>query len=171
MSNTSDGEAIRAQGLWGLAFAKRQLEAYLGGFEGDRWVAQPCPGANHALWQVGHLAMAYHSFASKFGPLLGEIEPLDESWGELFGMGSEPIPGVSVYPDPSRVLEVMWRERQSLVDRIESVPADAIHREWETEGFIKTPAQMMSFAAIHDATHAGQLAMIRKHLGMARVFG
>ncbi len=153
--------------LWSMAFAKRQLEGYLNGFEGDAWVAQPSEGANHALWQVGHLAIAYNFFASKFG----NIEPLEDKWNSLFGMGTEPNPDINAYPPPAEALEVMWAQRQKLVDNMSAVPAEELDTEWQTEGFIKTPAQMMSFAPIHDATHAGQLAMIRKHLKMERVFG
>ncbi len=153
--------------LWAMDFSKRQLEGYLAGFEGDAWIAQPCSGANHALWQIGHLAMAYNFFASKFG----EVEPLGEEWNTLFGMGSEPKPELGAYAAPAEVLEVMWRERQTLIDNMASLDADKRDTEWETESPIKTPAHMMAFVPIHDATHAGQIAMIRKHLGMERVFG
>lgn len=156
-----------ATALWAMDFSKRQLEGLLTGFEGDAWIAQPCAGANHALWQIGHLAMAYNFFASKFA----DIEPLGEEWNTLFGMGSEPKPEIGAYAAPAEVLDVMWRERQTLIDAMTGADAPKLDADWEAMGSIETAAQMMAFVPIHDATHAGQLAMIRKHLGMERVFG
>lgn len=159
--------AIKEQAIWTLAFGTRQLEGYLAGFEGPAWVSQPFPGANHALWQVGHLAVATHGI----GGYLGAMGEIPAGYEELFGMGSAPKGDLAAYPNPEGVLS-RWRElRARFVEVVRAFPGERLHEKLKDEGMLRTGAEIMAFMPIHDATHAGELAMLRKHLGMARVFG
>lgn len=166
MSNVAESTAL-PNGLWALNFGRMQLEGYLKGFEGARWTAQPTPGANHALWIVGHLAVSNHSL----GGMIGAMPELPDGYLELFNMGTEPNADAGAYPPAEEVLAEMWRQRDALVDRLSVLDDAGLNKPFATEGMFQTPAHIMSFVPIHDATHAGQLSMIRKHLNMERVFG
>ncbi len=166
MSDAAD--AIKNHAVFAHNFGTRILQGYLSGFEGDQWLAQPFDGANHALWQAGHLAYAHHGLGSMMGADMGE---LPDGYADLFGMGSEPAGDPSRYPDPQGVLEQLWQMRERFIACVRALPADRLHEKFKDDGFLQTPAQVIAFMPIHDATHAGQIAMLRKHLGLARVFG
>lgn len=161
------GDAIKEQAIWTLNFGTRQIEGYISGFEGRAWVAQPFAGANHALWQIGHLAIATHGI----GGYLGAMGDIPSTYEELFGMGSAPKSDLAAYPDPESVLS-LWRDlRARFIDVVRQFPGERLHDTLKDEGMLRTGAEIIGFMPIHDATHAGELAMLRKHLGMARVFG
>ncbi len=164
MSDAAD--AVREQAEFAHAFGTRVLQGYLSGFEGDAWLAQPFEGANHALWQVGHLAYAHHALGGMMGAEMGE---LPDGYAELFGMGSEPVADGARYPDPQRVLDQMWQMRERFIAGVRALPDERMHETLSDDGFLRTPAQIIAFVPIHDATHAGQIAVLRKHLGLPRV--
>jgi hypothetical protein len=92
---TAATSALFETGKAAIDLARRCTLKLIDGIPPDKVCHQPVPGANHALWVLGHLACSDDFFATK----LGDREPvIDPGWQELFGMGSKPTDAPSAYP-------------------------------------------------------------------------
>ncbi|MDX2017689.1 MAG: DinB family protein [Planctomycetota bacterium] len=151
-------------------FARSNVETLLKDFPAARWTHQPAPTDNHALWTVGHLA----STDAWLGSLLGAPGvSMPEGYDKLFGMGSKPVGDAKAYPAPESVLAVMRANRAAVLDWFaKASPADlARPLSDKTGGFMTDPVDGLAKIAWHDGWHGGQLAGIRKSLGLPNVFG
>ena len=127
-------------------------------FDDADWVRRPEAGGNHALWLVGHLAIARRGLLG----ILGEkLEP--EPWHELFDMGSD-LQSDDAYPAAEVLLEDLAAVGRQLVARLEALT----EAEADAEGENKFPygGKSLSGAAhflhFHESYHLGQLAYIRR---------
>lgn len=126
------------------------------GFTIEQWIAQP-QGANSALWVLGHIAWA----RSRALRLIGYT--WTKQWLSLFERGSKPV-SAPEYPPVEEVLDA-WE------DLCASLPAAL---EAASERTLAAPVQqpspsldgtvggMVSFLAMHESYHVGQLAYLRR---------
>ncbi|MFQ5411966.1 MAG: DinB family protein [Phycisphaerae bacterium] len=157
-------------GVATLAFSRQATMALIDTLSEDQFLHQPCPGANHALWIMGHLACSDEFFLNKLGD-----KPFDkfESWESKFFMKSLPTANASDYPPVAEVKEALANGRERLVGwygtldeaTLLSPPPD------DLKDFAPTHAALLSTIVWHEGMHAGQLTVIRKSLGLAPVFG
>ncbi len=157
-------------GLSGLNFAR---QATLGLFEDipdNKVCHQPCAGANHALWVLGHLACTDEFFLNKVG---GKPFNRFEKWQGIFFMGSKPTPNVSDYPPVSEVKQALDRNRQQLIDWFKSMSETQLLTPLpeDFKNFAANRANLMTAIAWHEGLHTGQLSVVRKSLGIAPKFG
>ena len=149
--------------------AEQRFAGLLDDIPAEKWCYQPFPGANHALWTVGHLAVVNRRVT---GLLTGQPPAGDERFGALFGKGTSPQPDVAAYPAPAEVLAEAAAARAGWLDAIRSAPdarlADATPEM--VRPFAPTYGTLVAAIAGHTQFHAGQLAMIRKALGLAPKF-
>ena len=132
----------------------------------DQPMAAVQPGWNHVLWLVGHLA---GSEAAMFeGFILGK-PPEKPQWRELFGPGSQPKPDAAAYPSldelftyweqvHNRAMEALGHMSEEDLDAPSTAPAP-LKEKFGTVG------ACLTMIGLHNMTHAGQLADIRKQLG------
>jgi len=157
-------------GLGALAFSRHALLEIASDIPGDKLCHQPFPGANHAMWLLGHLANADEYFVSELGKK--PARKFEETKG-LFFMGSRPQPDPSVYPPIEEVKAYLASAREGLIGWFKSLPesqlAAPLPAEWKT--FAPTYGQLMFSIAWHEGLHTGQLSAIRKSLGLAPKFG
>ncbi len=131
----------------------------------DKFCDQPVPGANHAMWVLGHLANTDNWFASTLG---NRESVIDESWGKMFGMKTTPASDPSGYPSIEDINAGLDRARQSLLKALESMDEQQLLAPL-TEGmeaFAPNIAGAMSTLAWHEGLHAGQLSALRRSLGL-----
>jgi len=121
--------------------AERQVAGLLEDFPSERWCYQPFPGANHALWTAGHLGVV-NRFVTAL--LEGRQPDAPAAYQGMFGKGSTPS------PDPATYLA--------------QTPPEPFQR------FASTWGVLIAGMAQHTAFHAGQLAVIRKALGLQPKF-
>jgi uncharacterized damage-inducible protein DinB len=133
----------------------------------DMLCHQPVPGANHALWVLGHLACSDDFFATSLG---NRESVIDESWSKLFGMGSKPVDDSSAYPPLEEVLDRLEQARESMLATFREMGQDKLQEPtpeaWRP--FAPTFAATMASVAFHEGFHAGQLSAVRRSLEMAR---
>ena len=143
---------------------ERQLANLLEDFPADRWLYQPFAGANHALWNVGHLGVVARNMAAR---LRGEPVPNDQ-WGELFGKGSTPQTDGAAGLPVAEVLEFSAKSRASFIEAIRTVPearfADEVPEN--VRSIAPTFGRLVAVMAAHAALHVGQFAVLRKSLGL-----
>jgi hypothetical protein len=153
-------------------FAKFAHELFLKAIEdfpADKAAFQPSPTDNHVLWQVGHIALDYHWFASA---LDGKPAGTSEADNKLFGMGSKPLRDAKAYPplpELKKRLGAAWERMSAAAEslRDEDAKKPALI---DTGGLLDDRLDAVVKVAWHDGWHTGQIAGIRKALGMKGLF-
>jgi hypothetical protein len=142
---------------------------------GEQWMRQVSPGTNHILFNVGHLAAVDASMLKVAGgPPLPPSRGVPESYEALFAPGCKPSARAADYPDPAEVLNVFGRIRQELLAHLSALPAERLLDPVPNErlaGVCPTLAHLPGFLAMHEGTHAGQILLIRRSLGLPGVLG
>jgi hypothetical protein len=156
--------------LWQLQTIRQLNEQMFASFVTPQdWTHQVFPGANHALWIAGHLAMVDNNVLARFFS-----KPTEKpGYLEKFGRKSSPSPNPANYPPPEEVVALFHERRSTLLGCIEACP-DADFEKPVPPGappFIHNAGQMFAFTAVHEGIHTGQLSMCRRALGHAPVVG
>lgn len=141
----------------------------LDGIEGDKWLFQPQPGVQHALWICGHLASAQNTLI--FQRCL-DTDVLDEGFRAHFGIGG-PIKSADEYdwPAPAKVLEVMermQRQTEQAVTKMDDglLAQPAYGKDGGKHPHYDNKLEAVGHLARHEAFHAGQLALLRRQAGL-----
>ncbi len=155
----------------GMESARRFSEGVLSSFKtADEWTHQLFPGANHALWFAGHMAMVDNSFLKRVVPEKGVDKP---EYVEKFGRGSKPVADPNNYPPAEEVLTFM-RDRRTLMMAEIATFTDADLPKPLPQGFppfLPDFGQLFAFFAWHEGMHAGQISMVRRALGHPPMVG
>ncbi len=156
------------------------LERYLADFDDVTRTRQAQNLPNHAAWCIGHLALTLHVAANLFG----DDQPPPESAfiagdrGDERRFGLESVSFASVpsddparYPTWPRCLEIL----SSAVERAAAAVAKLSEEELQVEvpwgGGQSTREKIAVRQVFHLGTHCGQIADLRRALGMGSVFG
>jgi hypothetical protein len=129
---------------------------------------QPFPGANHALWTLGHLATVDQYFLMS---LAGRDGALFEKNKPVFFAKSQPSPNAGDYPPLESVrayYESSRAERRAWMDGLDNARLTApLPDKWQT--FAPDLAGFFLRLVWHDGMHYGQLTVIRKSLKLPPV--
>lgn len=157
------------------------LSRYLAGF-GDQNRTAQAPGLpNHAAWCLGHLAMTMHRACERFGaegvlPATDFIQgsargDADRFGTESVGFGSVPADDPACYPTWARCVAIFDAATRRLASTVRSASDDALMRPSQFFGGASLPAwQAMPRIVFHNGTHCGQIADLRRALGLASIF-
>ena len=156
-------------GLAVLEFARHATLAFLDDVPANKASYQPVPGANHALWVIGHITVTDNQVLAD----LAKQPPVcPAAWGELFGPGSKPQPDAARYPSLDELRRTLGQCRERLVAWFKSLPPDKLLAplpgDWSR--FAPNHAALMASLAWHEGLHAGQITVVRKSLGLAPKF-
>ena len=153
-----------------LEFSRGMTDQFLAAFTTpEQWTYQPHESANHALWFVGHMGTSDNFFVKLIDPSR-TVEK--DTYGEMFGMGSQPTSKPSDYPPVEEVLAFMRERRQALLDALDALSEDDLAKP-TPEGapdFLPDLASVFETAAWHEGLHSGQLSVARRGLGNAPLF-
>ena len=157
-------------GIAAMNFARQTTLGLLEGIPQDKLTHQPCEGANHALWIVGHLGYTDLMFLTRVGKKSIETP---ENWTEFFGMGSVPLPDASAYPPLGKLKEALADNRETLLGWFGSMSAEELAKPLSDDfkSFASNHGMLMTSLAFHEGLHAGQLTVVRKSLGIAPMIG
>jgi uncharacterized damage-inducible protein DinB len=132
----------------------------------EQFLYQPFPGANHALWTMGHLATVDQYFLKS---IAGRDGALFEENKATFFAKSQPSPNASDYPPLEAVREYFSASRTQFRAWIDSLDdaklASPLPEKFKQ--FANSFAGMVFRLCWHEGMHYGQLAVIRKSLGLA----
>jgi hypothetical protein len=157
-------------GLASMTFSRGALERLYSDFPHDKLCYQPFPGANHAMWTMGHLATADEYFLQKVGNR--PVTCFNELQGAFF-MKSSPTPNMKDYP-PFEELTAYFRDaRERLLSYFGSLSPTQLTEPLggDSRSFAPDRGTLMRSIAWHEGVHTGQLAVIRKSLGLTPAFG
>jgi hypothetical protein len=133
--------------------------------DGDLW-KRPTPQSNPMLWIFGHMVNTRAGLLRLVG---GQA---DLGWGDVFNRGAE-VAGTSGYPARERIIDVSHDVNAKLYAALATL-SDADLAKPATRPFtpeVKTLGDQIAFLTMHDTYHVGQLAYVRKALGLPGVVG
>jgi hypothetical protein len=136
------------------------------GLTEEQWNARPLDACNSALWLLGHLIWA----RSRALMLVGFT--WTKPWLDLFARGSRPAE-ILQFP-PVEDLQDAWLDLcATFPATLEEIPPDILARpiQQPSPSFDGTIGGMLSFLAMHESYHVGQMAYVRRLLGGDRVVG
>ena len=139
--------------------------AFLGVAADDLW-KRPTPDTNGMLWIYGHMAAVRARMLAALG------EEYDPGLGNAFGRGAE-LQDAATYPSREKIGEAsrevnrrLFAKFATLTDADLSKPAQG-----PRPNSVQTVGEQIAFFALHDSYHVGQLAYVRKALGLPGVVG
>lgn len=135
------------------------------------WMHQVAPGTNHIMFNVGHIAQSELGLLQMAG---GSSRAVPASYKALFDQGCRPSADASGYPDPAEVVDVLQRVRTDLVAHLRALPGERLLEAPALDILVQvapTLAHLPGFIALHEGTHAGQVLLIRRALGLPGVLG
>jgi len=157
-----------------MKFSHGMLDTMLKGIPDDKAAFQLHPTSNHVLWTLGHLACTYAWFATTIDAKAAEGSGphcLPEAFGKQFGMGSKPSGDASVYPP---LAEMRRKYDESFAAYLKMVEGLTEADAWgpcasDTGGFASSKLDAAYKCAWHDGWHLGQIADLRRALGLPSV--
>jgi len=168
MLNVSDRPTMDTMAIERMTWSRNFAQSLLDGLSDRQLIARAGGAGNHALWIMGHYAVADDQIRCA---MTGESPTLPKEYKKLFEGGSEPIDDVSAYPSRTELTGSMRASRERIIDWVKELD--------ESEYSTPTPEAMAPFApdaisvpfaiSAHDLLHAGQLAAIRSTLGLPRL--
>ena len=149
-----------------IVFARNYTLGLLDQTKTEDWFRLPTGGVSHVGWQVGHIAFSEYRLAlwRIRGPLPQDDNLFSADFKRLFGADSvpqanSPYPADELRAVLNRVHEQVLRELPALDDTQLDQPVPYPHR------FVKTKLQGLLWGAHHEMLHAGQIGLLRRHLG------
>lgn len=136
-----------------------------------QWMHQVSPGSNHVMFNVGHIAMVDANFLTAAGKTSRAVP---QSYEVLFNAGCQPSDKAADYPDPAEVIDVLQRVREELVAHLNGLSGERLlgpTADPRLTDICPTIAHLPAFIASHEATHSGQIMLIRRALGLPGVLG
>jgi hypothetical protein len=156
--------------ILGMENARRFSEGLLTAFtKPGEWTHQLFPGANHALWFAGHMALVDNSFLKRVADK-GIDKP---DYAAKFGRGSQATGNPADYPPADEVVSFMRGRRKLVMEEVAKF-TDADLPKPLPQGFppfLPDFGQLFAFFAWHEGMHAGQISMIRRALGHPPIVG
>lgn len=152
-----------------IAVARKYTVNLIDHIDPALWFQQPSGGVTHVAWQVGHLAFAEYRLALERvrGVLPGDAKLLPEAFTALFGRTSTPDADATKYPAPSEIRGVfdavhaqVMQEAPAYRDMDIDRPTDKPHPAFTTK------IGALLWCSMHEMTHAGQIGLLRRFLGM-----
>lgn len=130
------------------------------------WTHQLFTGANHALWFLGHLAIADGFCLGMIAPSQALALPTD--YERLFGMGSQPTSDPASYPSADSVRAQVDAVRTALLAAVGSLTEELLAGPpagGQQDFLPASTAGALLFFAEHEAFHLGQISLVRRALG------
>lgn len=167
----SDKSSVLAEGIEASRMA---TELFFTGFDDSNRTSQAPGLPNHFAWTVGHLAFVMHRAAERFdsGPLPdGDFVPATRGDATRFGIegvakDSLPIADASAYPGDARSREIFAKAAARLIAAVRGASDEKLASTTKWGPREMTLAALASRMGFHNGFHAGQLASLRKALGM-----
>ncbi|MCB9840274.1 MAG: DinB family protein [Phycisphaeraceae bacterium] len=151
-------------------FACRMVADMAAGIPDEKSCEQLPGAANHKLWTLGHMAQSNQWFASLID---GQAITFPAEWDRLFGMGSKPSSDEAGYPPIADVRAAYEASIDRLCAAIESLDDQEIVAGPAGDGanFVHDKLDSALKGAWHAGWHLGQLAGLRKGLGLPSLMG
>lgn len=135
----------------------------------DKLTFQRGPEDNHPLWVMGHLA-GTDAWIGGLLKIPGTEVP--EAYQALFGMGSKPLPDLKAYPAVDEIRGCFNGARSAIRHWLDNASEKDLATPLKdaTGGFADDAADAFHKLCWHEGWHLGQVATLRKALGLKSAF-
>jgi hypothetical protein len=153
-----------------LGFVRGVTLSLLKDWPADKLTHQTAPTDNHVLWTIGHLIGTDAWLCDLVGaPRVKAPESLLKNCG----MGSRPTKNPADYVPLPEALDLLASARAGLIDWLRGAADAQLTAPLgdKTGGFANDPLDAAFKLAWHEGWHAGQIASLRKSLGLPPAVG
>jgi hypothetical protein len=146
------------------------LKMTLADFTDADMLVRPAPGANHATWQLGHLATAEHNLVNSAAP--SAVPALPAGFADKFKKDTCKSDDGSQFPKKEEILSVIERNRQATIAWVRGLSDADLERPSPNPlgGMCPRVADLALLQADHTTMHVGQFQVIRRKLGKPVLF-
>jgi hypothetical protein len=154
----------------GLARNLEFLKMTLSDFSDADMLTRPCPGANHAAWQLGHLIVAETMMIN--GVKAGAMPELPAGFADRFDKKTAGIDDPKAFPKKAELLDLFAKTRNGTIKWAKSLSPKDLDQETtgEMKQWVPTVAHLLGMTPVHAAMHVGQFQVIRRKLGKPVLF-
>ena len=140
------------------------MKATLGDFSDADIYVRPCPGANHAAWQLGHLTVSE-------AKMIGAYK-LPEGYDKKFTKETCGKDDPKFFGTKAELLDQLSKMRAATIAWVKTLkPADLDKPAPERmQHMIPTMGHLVQLLPSHFAMHMGQMQVIRRKLGKPLLF-
>ena len=170
MTTATTSPSAVENGLAALAFSRGAFNTLLDKTPAENLLTQPFEGANHILWQAGHIAVSEDFFLQK---VAGRDPICPEEWNEKFSMGSTPSAKASDYPSLSEVRAKLNETRAAFQEWYRGMSESDLDTTLsdDLKGFAPTWGALLGSTACHEGMHIGEILALRKAMNLGPAFG
>jgi hypothetical protein len=151
--------------------ALEMMKMTLADFTEEEMLTRPCPGANHPLWQIGHLCVAETNIINAVKP--GVMPELPAGFADRFAnKKTNHIDDPKQLAPKQQVVDQFVKTHQAAMAFTQTL-SEADLSKPAPENFRKmfpTVGDLMGLQATHVMMHLGQIQVARRKLGKAILF-
>lgn len=134
---------------------------------------RPCPGANHAAWQLGHLISAEASVAKNLSPATAVTLPA--GFNDVYSMDAnknDDPAKFAPFNTKAQLLELFAKVRGGTIAWVESLSPEQLDSATpdKYKSWAPTLGSLASGQIGHTMMHVGQFQVIRRKLGKPVLF-
>lgn len=145
------------------------LKATLADFSDADMLVRPVPGANHAMWQVGHLVVSHSGILAKISGRPAPEAPA--GFLQKFAKETATIDDPAAFPKKDEVLNQLGKVMSAAADYIRTLTeADLNKPSPVMQQVCPTVGSVILLLANHLNMHMGQMQVIRRKLGKPVLF-
>ena len=146
------------------------LNRYIEDLSDADMLVRPCPGANHAAWQLGHLINSEAFFVNAIKP--GAVPPPPAGFKDKVGKNDARQDDPAYFPSKAQLLDTLASTRNGTVAMIRSLTAAELDKPGpeQLQRFAPTVGHLVAMVPMHLLMHLGQLQVIRRKLGKPVLF-
>ena len=146
------------------------IEMTLADFTDADLLVRPVAGANHALWQLGHLVTSTAYFASLVSGV--KVPEVPQGWVEKFGKQGQVIDDSKAFPAKGELLAALKGVVDAMAAGVRNLKPEDLGKPMpdSVKGFAPTMGHLVGMVAPHWMMHVGQFQVIRRKLGKPILF-
>jgi hypothetical protein len=143
---------------------------HLADFSDADMMARPVPNANHAAWQMAHLANFAVSQVSVLAP--DAKVKLPENFAKSQGPEAAKSDDPALFPTKAEVLGIMEAAVKAQISAIGKLSSDDLAKQSPEKfrSFAPTIGHLIQLGPQHLSMHVGQFQVIRRKLGKPVLF-
>lgn len=151
-----------------IAAARAYSTQLIGHVEPADWFRMPAEGVSHVAWQIGHLYVAQYRLAvlRVRGASREDAEFVGDEDVRIFGINSVAVADPGAYPPVSEIRERFDRVHRRVTEFIGTLDGSTLDEPLaQPHAIAKTRREVLSFCAMHEMLHAGQIGLLRRLSG------
>jgi len=128
-------------------------------------LVRPVPGANHPIWQLGHLVLSEAHLVNAAQP--GAVPPPPALFAEKFKKDNAKIDDPNFFPKKAEILDALEKGRNATVAWVKTLSPADLDRPiaGPTARFADSIGLMLINLPWHSSMHGGQIQVLRRKLG------